>query len=86
MACWVCQLWECKLAIIHCAGHSEPQLVCQLWTRIIQHTLERTQTMDAVEARVDALAAKVRGRTMFLFEFVKRIKYQSFILSTPVTL
>lgn len=20
-------LWECKLAIVHCAGHSEPQLV-----------------------------------------------------------
>lgn len=21
------KLWECKLAIVHCAGHSEPQLV-----------------------------------------------------------
>lgn len=28
-------LWECKLAIVHCAGHSEPQLVQVIWDLIL---------------------------------------------------
>ena len=30
------KLSECKLAIIHCAGHSDPILVQTLWQEIIE--------------------------------------------------
>ena len=28
-------LAECKLAIVHCAGHYDPTLICSLWRDII---------------------------------------------------
>ena len=28
-------LWECKLAIVHCAGHYDPTLIETLWREII---------------------------------------------------
>jgi len=46
------QLWECKLAILQCAGHPDQPLVNTIWTRIIQ--------MDSPN-RVAALANKMEG-------------------------
>ena len=30
------QLWECKLAILQCAGHPDPMLVNSIWASIIE--------------------------------------------------
>lgn len=53
-------LWECKLAIVHCAGHSEPQLVQVIWSKIIETELERTQSAP-LETRIDSLASKIKA-------------------------
>ncbi|XP_071552896.1 nuclear pore complex protein Nup155 isoform X3 [Panulirus ornatus] len=52
-------LWECKLAIVHCAGHSEPQLVQSIWTKLIDSELQRSRGVP-VETRVDSLASKIK--------------------------
>ncbi|XP_066949536.1 nuclear pore complex protein Nup155 isoform X2 [Macrobrachium rosenbergii] len=52
-------LWECKLAIVHCAGHSEPQLVQLIWTKIIETELDRSLSAT-VETRIDILASKIK--------------------------
>lgn len=31
------QLWECKLAIIHCSGHQDSMLIQGIWTNIIEN-------------------------------------------------
>lgn len=31
------QLWECKLAIIHCSGHQDSMLIQGIWTHIIDN-------------------------------------------------
>lgn len=31
------QLWECKLAIIHCSGHQDDMLIKGIWTNIIKN-------------------------------------------------
>uniref|UniRef100_A0AAX7TXA1 Nucleoporin 155 n=1 Tax=Astatotilapia calliptera TaxID=8154 RepID=A0AAX7TXA1_ASTCA len=43
------KLSECKLAIIHCAGHSDPILVHSLWQEILEKELEDTVAMSPVD-------------------------------------
>ncbi|XP_069168199.1 nuclear pore complex protein Nup155 [Procambarus clarkii] len=53
-------LWECKLAIVHCAGHSEPQLVQSIWSKLLDSELERSRG-GATETRVDCLSSKIKA-------------------------
>lgn len=53
-------LWECKLAIVHCAGHSEPQLVQSIWTKLIDSELEKSGPVG-VELKVDNLSSKLKS-------------------------
>ncbi|KAG0722258.1 Nuclear pore complex protein Nup155 [Chionoecetes opilio] len=53
-------LWECKLAIVHCAGHSEPQLVQSIWTKLIDDELEKAEAVG-VELKVDRLSSKLKS-------------------------
>merc|ERR1712025_705011 len=46
------QLWECKLAILQCAGHPDPMLVSNIWTKIIDQQVSIAST----ESRLAALA------------------------------
>ncbi|XP_041111016.1 nuclear pore complex protein Nup155-like [Polyodon spathula] len=52
------RLSECKLAIIHCAGHSDPVLVHTLWNEIIEKELSDSVTMGAAD-RMQALSLKL---------------------------
>ncbi|KAF7243992.1 hypothetical protein EYD10_09814 [Varanus komodoensis] len=52
------KLSECKLAIIHCAGHSDPILVQTLWQEIIEKALSDSVTMSAPD-RMQALSLKM---------------------------
>ncbi|XP_034956535.1 nuclear pore complex protein Nup155 [Zootoca vivipara] len=52
------KLSECKLAIIHCAGHSDPILVQTLWQEIIDKALSDSVTMSAPD-RMQALSLKM---------------------------
>ncbi|RXN00007.1 Nuclear pore complex protein Nup155 [Acipenser ruthenus] len=52
------RLSECKLAIIHCAGHSDPILVHTLWNEIIEKELSDSVAMGAAD-RMQALSLKL---------------------------
>ncbi|OAD62095.1 hypothetical protein WN48_07748 [Eufriesea mexicana] len=40
------QLWECKLAIIHCSGHQDAMLIQEIWTNIINNELKDASTAE----------------------------------------
>uniref|UniRef100_A0A7N6AE55 Nuclear pore complex protein Nup155 n=1 Tax=Anabas testudineus TaxID=64144 RepID=A0A7N6AE55_ANATE len=52
------KLSECKLAIIHCAGHSDPILVHSLWQEIIEKELGDTVAMSPAD-RMRSLSLKL---------------------------
>ncbi|XP_051907367.1 nuclear pore complex protein Nup155 [Hippocampus zosterae] len=52
------KLSECKLAIIHCAGHSDPILVHLLWQEIMEKELADTVAMSPVD-RMRSLSLKL---------------------------
>ncbi|XP_075040329.1 nuclear pore complex protein Nup155 [Mixophyes fleayi] len=52
------KLSECKLAIVHCAGHSDPILVQNLWQEIIERELNDSIAMNAAD-RMQALNLKM---------------------------
>ncbi|KAF1434426.1 hypothetical protein FQV22_0004963, partial [Spheniscus magellanicus] len=51
-------LSECKLAIIHCASHSDPILVQTLWQEIIEKELSDTVSLSPAD-RMQALSLKM---------------------------
>uniref|UniRef100_A0A8B9NBL4 Nuclear pore complex protein Nup155 n=1 Tax=Accipiter nisus TaxID=211598 RepID=A0A8B9NBL4_9AVES len=52
------KLSECKLAIIHCAGHSDPILVQTLWQEIIEKELSDSVSLSPTD-RMQALSLKM---------------------------
>lgn len=52
------KLSECKLAIIHCAGHSDPILVHSLWQEIMEKELADSVAMSPVD-RMRSLSLKL---------------------------
>uniref|UniRef100_A0A2K5L4S8 Nucleoporin 155 n=1 Tax=Cercocebus atys TaxID=9531 RepID=A0A2K5L4S8_CERAT len=52
------KLAECKLAIIHCAGYSDPILVQTLWQDIIEKELNDSVTLSSSD-RMHALSLKI---------------------------
>uniref|UniRef100_A0A4W6CMT8 Nucleoporin 155 n=1 Tax=Lates calcarifer TaxID=8187 RepID=A0A4W6CMT8_LATCA len=52
------KLSECKLAIIHCAGHSDPILVHSLWQEIMEKELADTVAMSPAD-RMRSLSLKL---------------------------
>uniref|UniRef100_A0A8C4GQF9 Nuclear pore complex protein Nup155 n=1 Tax=Dicentrarchus labrax TaxID=13489 RepID=A0A8C4GQF9_DICLA len=52
------KLSECKLAIIHCAGHSDPILVHSLWQEIMEKELGDSVAMSPID-RMRSLSLKL---------------------------
>ncbi|GCB82345.1 hypothetical protein scyTo_0023214, partial [Scyliorhinus torazame] len=52
------RLSECKLAIIHCAGHSDIILVQTLWQEIIEKELADSRLMNCTD-RMQTLSMKL---------------------------
>merc|ERR1712025_970428 len=44
------QLWECKLAILQCAGHPDQPLVNTIWTNIIEQLENSTNSHNKIAA------------------------------------
>ena len=53
-------LWECQLAIVHCAGHQDPPLVQNLWENILDEELRKSQELP-VGSRLAMLSNKVKA-------------------------
>jgi len=52
-------LAECQLAILHCAGHHDPNLIETIWRNIIDNELRAVSSM-ASEAQKSILCAKIK--------------------------
>ncbi len=53
-------LWECKLAILHCAGHYDAALVANVWQHIVDAEVRRLPAQADAAARMASLSAKIR--------------------------
>ncbi|KAJ1526290.1 hypothetical protein ONE63_009443 [Megalurothrips usitatus] len=53
-------LWECKLAIIHVSGYTDPTLIENIWLNIISTEMNRRNTQDRLSALMDKV--KTLGR------------------------
>ncbi|XP_020280588.1 nuclear pore complex protein Nup155 [Pseudomyrmex gracilis] len=53
------QLWECKLAIIHCSGHQDDMLIKGIWTNIIDNELENA-IESSNEDKITILMSKIK--------------------------
>ncbi|KZS02145.1 Nuclear pore complex protein Nup155 [Daphnia magna] len=57
-------LWECKLAILHCANHYDSALVTSIWQNIINAEVKKLSSADT-ETKLATLGSKMKtlGRT-----------------------
>ena len=53
-------LWECKLAILHCAGHYDAALVVNVWLNIINDELKKLNSADT-DTKIATLSNKIRA-------------------------
>lgn len=52
-------LWECKLAILHCAGHNDAALVTNVWLSIINAEVKKLSNVDS-ETKLATLGGKMK--------------------------
>ena len=52
-------LWECQLAILHCAQHSDGMLIETVWDQIINNEINNTDSMMPHE-RINVIANKIK--------------------------
>ena len=70
-------LWECKLAILHCANHYDAALVTNIWQNVINAEVKKLANADT-ETKLATLGSKMKtlGRTyasseqFFFLEFL----------------
>ncbi|KAK9883024.1 hypothetical protein WA026_001236 [Henosepilachna vigintioctopunctata] len=53
-------LWECKLAIIDCAGYSDTQLVETIWKNILKNELKSSIHISSANDRLSQVLSKVK--------------------------
>ncbi|XP_012285460.1 nuclear pore complex protein Nup155 [Orussus abietinus] len=53
------QLWECKLAIIHCSGHQDSMLIQGIWNNIIDNEIKNV-TSPSAEDKMATLMSKIK--------------------------
>ncbi|XP_034940368.1 nuclear pore complex protein Nup155 [Chelonus insularis] len=86
-------LWECKLAIIHCSGHQDAMLVQGIWTKIIDNELNNVQTqspedkMSIVMSKIKMLGQEYSGTPhCFPTDFlIKELEIRACRLQVPNT-
>lgn len=54
-------LWECQLAIIHCAGHPDTNLIEVLWTNILDVEISKVQNNVQPQSKIDLMSSKLKG-------------------------
>ena len=54
------KLWECQLAILHCAGHPDSMLIETVWDQIINQQISKTAAMQPLD-RVNTMANKIKA-------------------------
>ena len=51
-------LWECQLAILHCAGHPDGMLIETVWNNIIEGEMSKTAELSSPN-RINIMANKI---------------------------
>lgn len=61
------QLWECKLAILQCAGHADQPLVNTIWTQIIQNqeNLNAHNKIAALSNKIESLGRQYASSSKY---------------------
>lgn len=54
------ELWECQLAILHCAGHPDHMLIETMWENIIDAEIRKTHDLST-QTKVVTLSNKVKA-------------------------
>ncbi|XP_044758799.1 nuclear pore complex protein Nup155 [Coccinella septempunctata] len=54
------ELWECKLAIIECAGYSDAPLVESIWKNILKNELKSSAHINSANDRLSQILSKVK--------------------------
>jgi len=74
------QLWECKLAILACAGHPDPMLIENIWSNIITCELDRLPESSnntkilSLSQKMETLGRMYAGSTKYFpVEFLVKI-------------
>lgn len=55
-----CQLWECQLAIIHCAGHPDNNLIEVLWNHILDDEINKANVSIQPATKIQMLSSKLK--------------------------
>lgn len=51
-------LWECKLAIIHCSGHNDAQLIQKIWMNIMK--TELNNATGSADDKIAQVLSKIK--------------------------
>lgn len=54
------ELWDCKLAIVDCSGHDDPDLINDIWTKIIEEELKKCSSDDGND-KMTVVLSKVKA-------------------------
>ena len=54
-------LWECQLAIIHCAGHPDTNLIEVLWSNVLDLEISRVQQNVQAQTKISVLSSKLKS-------------------------
>lgn len=82
------QLAECKLAIVHCAGHYDPSLIDALWQNILDQEIEKVHNqmtdniITALSMKVSQLGKKYNSAMRyfpveFLVNYLEKVSCQN---------
>ena len=54
-------LWECQLAIIHCAGHPDTNLIEVLWNNVLDLEISKVQQNVQAQTKISVLSSKLKS-------------------------
>ncbi len=54
-------LWECQLAILHCAGHPDHMLIETMWNNVIDAEMNRLPPTAASQTRISVMSNKIKS-------------------------
>ena len=52
---------ECILAILHCAGHLDTMLIENIWNKVLDAEIERSQNSASTQSKINILSNKLKS-------------------------
>ena len=77
-------LWECQLAILHCAGHPDNMLIETVWNNIIEGEMSKSAELSSPN-RINIMANKIAVLGKLYSSSQKYFPLGMFIFITLIT-